>query len=79
MSVHLDREAELAETRAQGGDASVEYLAASQDPDERNTFAQSDISHSSNALLRGRAGFQHIGALRTKPGTSTLSKASTVS
>lgn len=72
MSVRLDRKNKLAETRPQGGDASVEYLAASQDDDERGGFANSDLSLSSNTLLRGRAGYQHTGALRTKPGTCTF-------
>ena len=51
-----------------GGDASTVYLSKIQDPEVAAGFVGEDTAANSTALARGRQGFLHLGALRTKPG-----------
>lgn len=53
---------------APGGDASMLHLATTQDPAMAANYADQDTSISSTTLSRGRTGYLHQGALRTKPG-----------
>jgi tRNA-specific adenosine deaminase 1 len=54
-----------------GGDASTVHLSRTQDPEIAATFQNNDLAITSAGLARGRQGFLHLGALRTKPGRST--------
>ena len=54
-----------------GGDASTVHLSRTQDPEIAATFQNNDLAITSAGLVRGRQGFLHLGALRTKPGRST--------
>lgn len=56
-----------------GGDCSMEYLAITQDPADGERYTQTQIDQTKDAVIRGRVGYENLGALRTKPGRLSAS------